>query len=240
MHLLRRLKLRFRRLEGSELDRPIAPEITGDRMSELLMELAARPEVRTILEIGASSGAGSTAALVAAGRQRVQPPTLHCIEVSEVRFARLTERYRDLPWVVCHRLSSVPLESFPTPAEVTRFHRERRSGLHRLPLEEILRWLDQDLAYLRQHRLSGHGIRAIRAAHGVDRFDLVLIDGSEFTGPAELDELYGARYVVLDDTTTLKNLDNRERLVADPKYRLIEEDAGLRNGFAAFERVDGD
>jgi hypothetical protein len=49
--------------------------------------------------------------------------------------------------------------------------------------------------------------------------------------------VYGARYVVLDDTKTMKNLENYERLRADPDYRLIEEDPDLRNGFAAFERV---
>ena len=65
----------------------------------------------------------------------------------------------------------------------------------------------------------------------------MLIDGSEFTGRAELDEVYGARYVVLDDTQTFKNLDNYERLRADPAYRLIDEAPALRNGFAAFERV---
>jgi hypothetical protein len=50
--------------------------------------------------------------------------------------------------------------------------------------------------------------------------------------------VYGARYVALDDTSTMKNLENRERLAADPRYRSIEDAPGLRNGFAVFERVD--
>jgi hypothetical protein len=237
MRVLRRLKLRFRRLDGSELDRVIAPEIRGDRMSELLEELAARPDVRTVLEIGSSSGEGSTAALVRGAERRASPPTLHCVELSAVRFAELAARYRDRPWVVCHNVSSVPEERFPTVDEVTRFHAERGSRLARIPLEEVLRWLEQDRAYLREHGLSSDGIRRIRAEHGIDRFDLVLIDGSEFTGRAELDEVYGARFIVLDDTRTMKNLENVERLKADHAYRLIEEAPKLRNGFAAFERI---
>jgi hypothetical protein len=236
MRLLRRLRLRLRTLEGSELDRPIRPEIVSDRLGGLLAELVARPEVRVVLEIGSSSGAGSTAALVRGAEPRAARPTIHCIEVAAVRFAQLAARYRDRPWVVCHHASSVPRESFPSHADVERCYR-RSARLRRLPLEEVLRWLDQDVAYLRAHGLSSSGIRDVMRAHGIDRFDLVLIDGSEFTGPAELDEVYGARYLVLDDTMTMKNLDNYARLRADPAYRLLEEDPALRNGFAAFERV---
>lgn len=237
MHPLRAIRLRFRRLDGSELDHLIAPEIRGDRMSVLLEELAGRPEVHTMLEIGSSSGEGSTAALVRGAERAEVCPTLHCVELSTIRFASLSARYRDRPWVVCHNLSTVPIERFPTEAEVRRFHRERRSRLRRIPVQEVLRWWEQDLAYLREHAMSVDGIRRIREAHGIDRFDLVLIDGSEFTGRAELDEVYGARYVVLDDTRTMKNLENYERLRTDLDYRLIAEDSRLRNGFAAFERV---
>jgi hypothetical protein len=237
MRALRRLKLGLRRLRGSELDHVIAPEIRGDRMSELLEELAGRPDVRTVLEIGSSSGEGSTAALVRGAERQDSPPALHCIELSSVRFAQLAARYRDRPWVVCHNVSSVPEECFPTVDEVTRFHAARGSRLSRIPLDEVLRWLEQDRAYLREHGLSSNGIRGIRARHGIERFDLVLIDGSEFTGRAELDEVYGARFVVLDDTRTMKNLENVERLKADGTYRLLEEAPRLRNGFAAFERI---
>ena len=65
----------------------------------------------------------------------------------------------------------------------------------------------------------------------------MLIDGSEFTGRAELDEVIGARFLLLDDTLTYKNYDNVRRLEADERYRLVEADRCVRNGFAIFERV---
>ena len=65
----------------------------------------------------------------------------------------------------------------------------------------------------------------------------MLIDGSEFAGPAELDDVYGARFLLLDDTETFKNWENSRRLRADPEYRLVYADSETRNGFAVFERV---
>ena len=237
MRLLRTLKARLRRHGGSELDRVIPAEIAGDRLCVLLEELAARPGVQHILEIGSSSGEGSTAALVRGARRNPSGPELHCMEVSERRFEQLVSRYHELPFVHCHRVSSVPLERFPTPDEVERFYRDVPTRLRRTPLREVLRWLDQDVTYLREHGLSAAGIQDIKRSHGIERFDLVLIDGSEFTGPAEMEDVYGARYLALDDTRTFKNFRNDQRLKADPHYRLVEESPELRNGFAVFERV---
>ena len=237
MRLRRRLRIRLRRLDGSDLDRVIPPEIVGDRLHALLTELAGTSGVRQILEIGSSSGEGSTAALVRGAERNQGSPTIHCVEVSRARFDKLVKRYRGRPWVHCHNTSSVVLERFPSPGHVERFYREKRSRLRRIPLGEVLRWLEQDIAYVREHGLSAPGIQAIKHAHGIERFDLVLIDGSEFTGTAEMEDVYGARWLVLDDIRTLKNLENYERLRADPAYQLVEGSTRLRNGFAAFERV---
>jgi hypothetical protein len=221
---------------ASELDRLIAPEIKGDRFYRAIADVAATPGVREILEIGSSSGAGSTEAWVLGALRNPERPRLHCIEVSEPRHAALAERWREHPFVHCYRVSSVPAESFPSEEEVARFQREERSKLRRVPLETVLGWLRQDLEYLREHGLSGHGIREIKAAHGIETFDAVLIDGSEFAGRAELDEVYGTRFLLLDDTRTFKNWDNARRLERDPAYRLVRK-GRRRNGFAIFERA---
>jgi hypothetical protein len=88
---------------------------------------------------------------------------------------------------------------------------------------------------MRKAGASRNGIDVARRDAGVLLFDLVLIDGSEFTGEPELDELYGAKYILLDDTMTFKNWVNYERLSKDSNYELIEEDQSCRNGFAAFK-----
>lgn len=221
----------------STLDSLIPPEITGDDFSEAIVEVASTLGVQEILEIGSSAGAGSTAAWVRGALANPELPRPHCIEVSTVRFAALSARWREHQFVNCYNVSSVPIECFPSAAEVETFYREVRSDLNRYPLESVLQWLRQDVDYLREHRLSGRGIREIKALHGIDTFDAVLIDGSEFTGSAELDEVYGARFLLLDDTRAFKNWKNVRRLGEDVRYRLHRESGSTRNGFAVFERV---
>jgi hypothetical protein len=72
--------------------------------------------------------------------------------------------------------------------------------------------------------------------NGIAQFGMVLIDGSEFTGRAELDEVYGAQYILLDDIGTFKNFENYERMRRDPAYHTLASNPALRNGFAVFER----
>jgi hypothetical protein len=222
--------------KGSGLDRLIAPEIRRDRFSRLIEEIGATEGVRQILEIGSSAGDGSTEAWVHGALRNAHRPELHCIEVSVPRYEALAQRYRDYPFVHCYNLSSVPAESFASEAEVARFHAGVRSKLRNVRLEKVLGWLRQDLAYLAEHGLSAHGIRRIREQHGLARFDAVLIDGSEFAGKPELEEVYGARFLLLDDTRSFKNWENVQRLADDPAYRLVRKSRWLRNGFAVFER----
>jgi hypothetical protein len=226
---------------ASDLDRLLSPQIGNGRFYRAIRSAAARPDVRTVLEIGASSGGGSTEALVAGALANpAGPPQLHSIEVSQARFAALVERWRDYPFLHPHHVSSVPASAFPSEEEVARFHREVRSKLRNNRLPKVLSWLRQDLAYLADHpELDAPGIRRIREQHGIDRFDAVLIDGSEFTGQAELAEVYGARLLLLDDTRSYKNWANERRLRRDRAYRRIGSSWWTRNGWAAFERVAG-
>lgn len=104
-------------------------------------------------------------------------------------------------------------------------------------MNQVLGWLEQDVTYIQSQEIPTNGIQLIREAHGIDIFDAVLIDGSEFTGPAELKEVYGARFLLLDDICTYKNFANFCALKADPAYRLVEASENPRNGYAVFERT---
>ena len=97
--------------------------------------------------------------------------------------------------------------------------------------------LRQDLRYLRRLGPSRNGIQMIKEQNAIDRFGMVLIDGSEFTGEAELAEVYGADYILLDDIGTFKNMAGFERLRDDPEYRMTASNPDLRNGYAVFERT---
>lgn len=231
-------KLRRRLRPFSDYDHTIPPEIVDDEFYAVIRSLARTASVHTVLEIGSSTGAGSTRAFVEGLSENPARPLLFCLEFSRPRYEELVARYANNPQVKCYNLTSVPQNRFPTEAEVASFYRERRSQLNRVPLREVLRWLRQDIRYVGRLEPGQNGIQMIKDENGVDRFGIVLIDGSEFTGSAELDEVYGADFILLDDIGTFKNLGNYERLVADPSYELRASNPTLRNGYAVFERRD--
>jgi hypothetical protein len=216
----------------------ISPEIRGDELYAALSAIAAKPEVRTILEIGASSGEGSTEALIAGARRNPSRPVIHSIEVSPPRFRALARRHRDVSFLHAHNVSSVSLERFATEERVRGFYDAVDSPLRSVPLDVVLGWLRADLEMVRKNGLSQDGIRTIKTQAGGDTFDMVLIDGSEFTASAELEDVYGAKFILLDDICTFKNFDNHLLLSGDEDYVLQEKSERLRNGYAVFRRRD--
>lgn len=221
----------------SSLDTIIPPEIRGDSLYDLLYRICREEQLHHVLEIGSSSGKGSTEALIRGISENGGRPSLHCIEVSQARHRRLQERYAGIPWVYCHNCSSVPPVSFAPAHQVADFYSKVPTTLNRYPLETVLDWLRQDLEYLEKAGVQLNGIELIQQQYGISCFDLVLIDGSEFSGKAELETVYGAGIIVLDDINAFKNLENHHRLLLDPAYQCIACNTDLRNGFSVFRRV---
>ncbi len=91
---------------------------------------------------------------------------------------------------------------------------------------------------LRELSLSSliKGIELIKSDQGIEYFDMILIDGSEFTGQAEFPHVYGAKWILLDDIRTFKNYNNYMKLAFDPHYKLVEVKLNLRNGYAVFKK----
>lgn len=232
-HVARRIGRRIR--HSTSLDRLIPPEIHNDSLYSAIVRVAATPGVRHMLEIGSSGGDGSTEAFIEGALKNPAQPTLHCIEISDVRYQALKTRHASRVFVRCYHASSVPLEKVASAAEVTHFYHSVQSALNEYPLKTVLGWLEQDVRYIKDHGLDSNGIRDVKNINGLSVFDAVLIDGSEFTGRAELDEVYGASYILLDDVRAFKNYANFARLSADPAYGLIEVSQDVRNGYAVFQ-----
>ncbi len=229
-------KLRRMILPLSDYEQTIPPEIIDDEFYEVIRLLARTASISTALEIGSSTGEGSTRAFVEGLHDNSNRPTLFCLEVSRPRFKKLVARYSQDAQVRCYNLTSVSLDRFPTETEVIEFYSSHESKLNRIPLPEVLRWWRQDLHYLARLPASQPGIQMIKQENGVETFGMVLIDGSEFSGRPELADVYGADYILLDDIGTFKNFGNHERLSSDPNYALRTRNESLRNGYAVFER----
>ncbi|NEO21117.1 glycosyltransferase [Moorena sp. SIO4A5] len=222
----------------SELDYVIAPEIKDDDFYKAIQRIAREEDIKTVLEIRSSSGAGSTEAFVKGLRENPSNPVLFCMEVSQPRFAELKERYRQDSFVKCYNISSISLEQFPREYEVRKFYHSHRSPLNNYPLEQVLGLLRQDIDYVREMGTSGDGIETIKQENQIEDFDLVLIDGSKFTAQVELDQVYGSKFILLDNICTYKNYSNHHRLLRDKNYKLIEQNASVRNGYSIFAKAD--
>ncbi len=230
------MRSQLKGLEDSDLNRVIAPEITSDAFYEMIKHLAATETLSSVLEIGSSSGGGSTEAFVSGLARNPGAPKLFCIEVSKVRFENLRDAYKSHPFVHCYNGSTVRADQFPSPETVTAFYHKIGANLRKFPLPLVLDWLRQDIQYVREAGVEAGMIEKIKADHGIETFDMVLIDGSEFTGEVEYAMIRGAGLILLDDTTTFKCYNVRQALLSDPMYDLIADDQVLRNGYSVFRR----
>ncbi len=225
-------------ISNSELNHLISPEIKNDEFYTAIQRIAREEDIKTVLEIGSSSGEGSTEAFVTGLRENPNKPMLFCMEVSITRFTELKKRYENEPFVKSYNVSSVPVGSFPDEKQVVDFYNHTQNNLKIYPIETVIGWLRQDVEYIRQSGVFENGIQKIKQENNIDFFDLVLIDGSEFTGSAELDEVYGSKFICLDDITTFKNYNNHQKLLADPNYVLIEQNNAIRNGYSIFHKLE--
>jgi glycosyltransferase involved in cell wall biosynthesis len=224
-------------IENSQLNYLIPPEIKADDFYEQIHKIAQIEDISTILEIGSSSGAGSTEALVAGMRNNPSNPTLFCMEISKTRFTELHKTYKDNAYVKCYNVSSVSVKDFPDERQVLDFYNSIHTNLNFYPAEQIISWLRQDIDYVKNSGVPEAGINIIKRENNIDFFDLVLIDGSEFTGIAEFSEVYGAKYICLDDINSFKNYHNYQQLLNDPSYSLLTSNFNLRNGYAIFKLI---
>ena len=100
-----------------------------------------------------------------------------------------------------------------------------------MPLLEVLRWLDHEIAYVRDAGVNLDAFERIKTVHGIDTFDLVLIYGSEFSGEVELAKVIGAQLILLDATDTFKCFRALQTLLGPPGYELIADDQTLSYGY---------
>ena len=229
-------QLADKRNASSQLEIIIPAEIKDDEFYAAIQKMAHEEKLQVVLEIGSSSGEGSTEALVKGLRINPNHPTLFCMEVSKSRFNELKQRYENDPFVKCYNVSSVAIKRFPDENEIIEFYNTTPTNLNHYSLDQVLVWLNQDIEYVRNNSTPENGIDKIKRENNIDYFDLVLIDGSEFTGSIELNEVYGSKFIALDDINSFKNYKNWERLAHDPNYSLIAENWQVRNGYAIFKK----
>lgn len=227
-------------LNYNQFDFLIGPEIKNDIFYHTIQKIAQDKRFKNFLEIGSSSGQGSTSAFVSGIDQRsdVESVRFFCIELSNQRFKKLKSFYKEKSYIKVYNISSVSVAKFPSFDDVRKFYNNRKTNLNDASIEEIRNWYDSDIQYILDSGKNIDGISAIKNSINLNYFDVVLIDGSEFTGIAELNAVIGAAVILLDDTESYKCREAFERLAADPAYRLYMYEPKLRGGFAIYSKLD--
>ena len=204
------------------------PEITlNDEFGRAIAQTVLTYGFRSAIEIGSWDGSGSTAIL--AGTLGMQAsPRLVAIESERMRFERLQERYRRESWVECYHGSSISQRSL-TPQCFADVWQSPYNGL-RYREDAVAGWWQEVVSYM-----AGVPAGYLEETPS-ERFDVALIDGSEFTGWDEFRLLRDrVSCFMLDDAFhAYKCKQARAELLSDPQWLLVWASSYVRNGAAIF------
>lgn len=181
--------------------------------------------LRNGLEIGGGTGDGST--------QCIQTDKLFSIEINPERIGRHRMNL-DAKGGVSVQGSAVVRGLWMNKFDILEFYTNRKTNLNQYSSETVLGWYSECLDLAKPYETNA--IEDIHFDHNVD-FDFVLIDGSPFSGEAELrcvrPFLAEKAVIALDDINDIKNWDNYHKLKDHAK--LLWEDWSVRNGAAIFQ-----
>ena len=177
------------------------------------------------LEIGGGTGDGST--------QCIRTKRLFSIENHPDRIGRHSMNLSARGGVAINGTATLP-KLWMNQLDVAEFYGTNKTTLNQYPLDQVLGWYHECIEFAQPY--STNAIEDIHFEHNVD-FNFVLIDGSPFSGEAELrcvrPFLAEKAIIALDDINDIKNLANYNKLKGFGK--LLWEDWSVRNGAAIFQ-----
>jgi hypothetical protein len=177
------------------------------------------------LEIGGGTGDGST--------QCIRTKRLFSIENHPDRIGRHSMNLSARGGVSIKGTATLA-KLWMNQLDVAEFYGTNKTNLNQYPLDQVLGWYHECVESAEPY--STNAIEDIHFEHNVD-FNFVLIDGSPFSGEAELrcvrPFLAEKAIIALDDVNDIKNLANYNKLKGFGK--LLWEDWSVRNGAAIFQ-----
>jgi len=177
------------------------------------------------LEIGGGTGDGST--------QCIRTKRLFSIENHPDRIGRHSMNLSARGGVSIKGTATLP-KLWMNQLDVAEFYGTNKTALNQYPLDQVLGWYHECIESAELY--STNAIEDIHFDHNVD-FNFVLIDGSPFSGEAELrcvrPFLAERAIIALDDINDIKNWANYHKLKGFAE--LLWEDWSVRNGAAIFQ-----
>jgi len=177
------------------------------------------------LEIGGGTGDGST--------QCIRTKRLFSIENHPDRIGRHSMNLSARGGVSINGTATLP-KLWMNQLDIAEFYGTNKTNLNQYPLTQVIGWYHECVQSAEP--FSTNAIEDIHIEHKVN-FSFVLIDGSPFSGEAELrcvrPFLAEKAIIALDDVNDIKNLANYNKLKGFAE--LLWEDWSVRNGAAIFQ-----
>ncbi|MDD2898660.1 MAG: hypothetical protein PHI31_08080 [Desulfuromonadaceae bacterium] len=192
-------------------------------------------ELNSILVVGAGTGEGAVQAVVSAYKN-INPDVLFCVEKDKDAFKMLKQNYSHA--ATLYNSSSVATDGYLSEKELTAFYRYIPSVMNRYSLESFIAALNAEVHLLETTNRSGDCIKNIKRSRNLDHFDFVILDGSLFSGEADLEAVYGANIILLTGINSVKDYANHKRLSDDDDYSLLFSSITPRSGYSMFMRKD--
>lgn len=197
----------------------------------------------TVLEIGSANGLGSTRAFIEGAEACIEkgwlPPCMVCLEAVKERFDELATNVDSHKWITPVWTSSVSMSKYMNDIDISDFFKNpdtEHMNVRRFGDAEVRKWRAAELHNILLNDIPQDGIdRAIQILG--ERPEMVLIDGSCFTADAELEKVWGAKVIILDDTLGIKNHSTNRMLDVSKSYNVLARNCDERNGWAIYAKA---
>lgn len=207
----------------------------GDQFYNSLAQIIIEQEPKTILDIGASEGRGSTDVF----KTYAKGAEIYAIELDPDRFASL-KAYHTSKNVHLFEGSSCPANELMSADGLGNYFAQNTGWdcWRSVGYTEMKKWLKNTASDIKaiKTKYKKDLIPYIKKKHKIKTFDMVLVDGSPFTSKYEVEQIHGAKIIILDDVLDPKNNLNYKRLASGGDYWCIEVNKGYRNGYAIFQK----
>lgn len=188
-------------------------------LGEMIYNLSSDPTNKILVDIGTWNGLGSTKCFIEGMKQNTESKL-------------------------------ITIENNDEKVEIAKSHLSRIISEHGLQVEflngtlvenfEVENWISENSIILNEDQKYWLSIDKINSNNKVyidyPSIDVLLVDGSEFTGFLEVKLLMSrSKFILLDDVNTMKNKMSREYLLSDENFELIKENLETRNGYSVFK-----
>lgn len=187
---------------------------------KLIFDIAKNPENKVFLDIGTWNGLGSTKCFIEAMKINTDSK-LFTVEnnIEKIESAKRL-------WESEIKINNLNVQflngSFISNIDIDKWIIENKILLN----EQQQYWLEIDKTNSEKILLNTF-----------DKIDILLIDGSDYSGYLELMLFKDiSNYILLDDVNGIKNKMSREYLIESLEFELVSEDLSDRNGYSIFKR----